>query len=105
MAVRRSGILSGSGLSAVAFGALFLALLFYIWSRYHTMRLGYELGRVSNQERALTKEQRSLKTEINNLSTSERIEKIARDHLKMEEAKPDQVVFIKPKADVSEEKK
>lgn len=79
----------------IGLSVLFVSLVFYVWTRYHAVHLGYELGAISRQERQLFEEQQALNLELNNLTSLERLERLARNDLSLHEPQPEQIVYIK----------
>jgi cell division protein FtsL len=72
----------------------FLSLIFYVWSRTHAVQMGYELNKVVREEQKLLEIQRSLNLELRNLTTLERVERIARKKFGLVDPRPNQVVYL-----------
>lgn len=69
--------------------------LFYVWSRIQVIHLGYEISRALKEGKALMEANKRLRLEVATLKSYDRIEKIAREDLKMVKPKPDQVIVIR----------
>jgi cell division protein FtsL len=69
--------------------------LFYVWSRIQVIRVGYEISNALKEERALMEANKKLRLEIATLKSYARIEKLAREELKMTKPKPEQVIVIR----------
>jgi len=76
-----------------------LVLTFYIWHQMESVRIGYEIGKLEEKAADLKKEVEKLEAKKSALLALERVEKIAREELKMEEAKEKQLLYddIHPK--------
>ncbi len=68
-------------------------LTFYIWHQVESVRLGYEIGMLEKKIVELRKEVEKLETEKSKLLSLEKVEKIAREELKMVEAKYYQIIY------------
>ncbi len=71
---------------------LILVLTFYIWHQMEYVRIGYEIGELEKDLSALKKEVEGFETDKSALLSLERVEKIAREELKLEKAKEEQIV-------------
>ncbi len=71
---------------------LILVLTFYIWHQMEYVRIGYEIGELEEELGALKKDVEKLETDKSALLSLERVEKIAREELKLETAKEEQIV-------------
>ncbi len=69
--------------------------LFFVWSRIQVIQLGYEISKALKQGKALEETQKQLRIEIATLKSYSRVERIAREELKMSKPKPDQVIIIR----------
>jgi cell division protein FtsL len=59
------------------------------------IRVGYEISNALKEERALMEANKKLRLEIATLKSYARIEKLAREELKMTKPKPEQVIVIR----------
>jgi cell division protein FtsL len=71
---------------------LILVLTFYIWHQMEYVRIGYEIGELEGELSGLRKEVEKLETDKSALLSLERVEKIAKEELKLEKAKEEQIV-------------
>lgn len=79
----------------IVFMLLFITeLMLYTWSRVQCVRFGYELSEVTERRAGLTLLQKNLKIEIASLKSPNRIAKIAKEHLKLTDPKPEQLIVI-----------
>ena len=79
------------GLTCAA--ALILILTFYIWHQMEYVRIGYEIGELEEEVLALRKDVETLETDKSFLLSLDRVEKIAKEELKLEKAKAEQIVY------------
>lgn len=73
--------------------AVLFFLTFYIWNQIESIRLGYKIGELEENLRALKKEVEKLEAEKSSLLALERVEKIAKEKLKLENPKKEQVIY------------
>lgn len=73
--------------------AVLFFLTFYIWNQVESIRLGYKIGELEENLLALKKEVEKLETEKSSLLALERVEKIAKERLKLEKPKKEQIVY------------
>lgn len=71
---------------------LILVLTFYIWHQMEYVRIGYEIGKLEEKLSTLRKEVEELETDKSSLLSLERVEKIAKEELKLEKTKEEQIV-------------
>lgn len=71
---------------------IFSALLFYVWQRIQSDKIGYKIIRLQKNIADLKNKNKHLRVEINSLKSLDRIEKIAIEELKM--VKPDKESVI-----------
>jgi len=71
---------------------LILVLTFYIWHQMEYVRIGYEIGELEEELGALKKEVEVFETDKSALLSLERVEKIAKEELKLEKATEEQIV-------------
>lgn len=71
---------------------LILVLTFYIWHQMEYVRIGYEIGELEEELGALKKEVEVFETDKSTLLSLERVEKIAKEELKLEKATEEQIV-------------
>jgi cell division protein FtsL len=79
-------------------GLLFLlvmSLLFYVWTRVKVVQYGYEISAAlkAREEAMLARNERTI--EIATLRSAQRVEKRAREELKMNAPRKDQLVIIR----------
>lgn len=67
----------------ILIGLVVLTVTLYLCQSANHIRVQYELGQMKDKKATLLKEQRELKLSIENLESLERIEKIAREDMKM----------------------
>lgn len=70
-------------------------LLFYTWSRIQVVRIGYEIFNSNSEMRKLDQENKELILEIATLKSPKRIERIAREELKLLPPKEEQIIILK----------
>ncbi len=75
-------------------GALAATGVFHAWQRVEGLRLGYRLGEVTAEHRALLSANEHLRLEVAMLKAPSRIERMARDHFGMAPPRPSQVIVI-----------
>jgi len=71
---------------------LILVLTFYIWHQMEYVRIGYEIGKLEEKLSTLRKEVEELETDKSSLLSLERVEKIAKEELKLEKVKEEQII-------------
>ncbi len=70
-----------------------LILTFYIWNQIESIRLGYRIGKLEDDLQTLEKEVEKLEAKKSSLLSLERVEKIAKEKLKLEKPKKEQVIY------------
>lgn len=70
-------------------------LLFYTWSRVQVVRIGYEIFNANSEMRRLDQENKELILEIATLKSPKRIERIAREELKLLPPKDEQIIILR----------
>lgn len=65
--------------------------LFYIWSQVQIVQYGYEINLLKLKQRRLLEENKKVKLEVSSLKSPTRLEKIAREKLKMNPVQVEQV--------------
>lgn len=88
----------GDGLvTAVLFSLTILiaAFIFYTWSRIEVVKIGYEIFNANSEMRRLDQENKELILEIATLKSPKRIERIAREELKLLPPKDEQIVILR----------
>jgi len=91
----RSG---GEGVVSAVLLALVIiigTLLFFTWSRVQTVKIGYEIFNANSEMRRLDQENKELILEIATLKSPKRIERIAREELKLLPPKDEQIVILR----------
>lgn len=69
--------------------------IFYLWIRLEVIKLGYEISEASRYQMELIQENKRLKIELSNLKSPERIERIARENLKLHYPMGEEVIMVK----------
>lgn len=77
------------------FSTLFIISIFtfYIWHQMESVRLGYETGKLEQEVESLREEVKQLEAKKSSLLALERVERIARDELKLTGPKKDQIIY------------
>lgn len=78
----------------VFIGLIFTVSLFYVWSRVQVTGLEYEISNAEGSLRDLRHELSSLRLEAASLRSPERIERVAREELKLRLPTAEQVVTV-----------
>jgi len=73
--------------------AVMFFLTFYIWNQIESIRLGYKIGELEENLQSLKKDVEKLETEKSSLLALERVEKIAKEKLKLEKSKKEQIIY------------
>ena len=83
--------------SAVLFSLAILiaSFIFYTWSRIEVVKIGYEIFNTNSEMRRLDQENKELILEIATLKSPKRIERIAREELKLLPPKDEQIVILR----------
>lgn len=68
-------------------------LTFYIWNQTESIRLGYDIGKLEENLQTMKKEVEKLETKKSSLLSLERVEKIAKEKLKLEKPKKEQILY------------
>jgi cell division protein FtsL len=68
-------------------------LTFYLWHLTENVRLGYEIARSENELQTLQEDIATLKTKKAALLSLERVEKKAREELKLTDPREDQIIY------------
>ncbi len=68
-------------------------LTFYIWHQTEAVRLGYEINRLEEKVQKLQIEVEELETIKSSMLSLEKVEKIAKEKLKMIDTTEDQIVY------------
>ena len=80
----------------LAAGCVILAigtLTFYIWQQSVLINLGYEASKLERAKAGLEEDIRRLDTERATRLALDKVEKIARDELHLEDARQDQIIY------------
>lgn len=73
---------------------LFLCnITFYIWYQSESIRLGYKIHDLENQAEKRQEEIKQLEAKKEALLAPDRIDRIARNELNLQDVKPDQIIF------------
>jgi cell division protein FtsL len=81
---------------AAAAGCILLAiatLTFYIWHQAAIIRIGYQTSRLEEKKSQLGEDIKRLQTERAALLAPDRVERIAREELRLVEPKPEQIIY------------
>lgn len=70
-----------------------IVLTFYIWNQVESVRLGYKIGKLEENLQTLGKDVEKLEAKKSSLLSLERVERIAKDKLKLEKPKKEQVIY------------
>ncbi|MDD5491337.1 MAG: cell division protein FtsL [bacterium] len=78
---------------------LFLVLLFctaliYVWQQIQVVKVGYTINQLKLQIEERENDNRSLRMKLNNLGSLERVEKIAKERLKMINPPPENIIYL-----------
>ena len=95
---KASDITRGDGLVSAVLAILAIiisVLLFYTWSRVQAVRIGYEIFNANSEMRKLDQENKELILEIATLKSPKRIEKIAREELKLVLPRDEQIIILR----------
>jgi len=73
---------------------LFLGnLTFYIWYQSESIRLGYRIHELELKVEQLKEEIKELEAKKESLLSLERIDRVAREQLQLQDLKPEQIIF------------
>ena len=73
---------------------LFLGnITFYIWYQSESIRLGYKIHDLENQLEKRQEEIKLLEAKKEALLSPDRIDRLAKNELKLQEIKPEQIIF------------
>jgi cell division protein FtsL len=81
---------------AAAAGCVLLAiatLTFYIWHQAAIIQLGYQTSRLEEKRAQLGEDIKRLETERAALLAPDRVDRIAREELRLVEPKPEQIIY------------
>ncbi|MDH4272944.1 MAG: cell division protein FtsL [Candidatus Aminicenantes bacterium] len=81
---------------AAAAGCILLAiatLTFYIWHQAAIIQLGYQTSRLEENKARLGEDIKRLETERAALLAPDRVDRIAREELRLVEPKPEQIIY------------
>ena len=73
--------------------AVMFFLTFYIWNQIESIRVGYKISELEENLQSLKKDVEKLETEKSSLLSLERVEKIAKEKLKLEKSKKEQIIY------------
>lgn len=81
---------------------LFLVLLFctaltYVWQQIQVVKVGYSINQLKLQIEERENENRSLRVKLNNLGSLKRVEKIAKERLKMINPSAENIIYLETK--------
>ncbi len=69
-------------------------LLLQVWNRVQVFELGYQMTELTREREALMEEQKRLRVEAVISSTTERLDKVAREDLGLRPIMPGQVILV-----------
>jgi len=73
---------------------LFLGnLTFYIWYQSESIRLGYKIHELEIKVKELEEEIKKLEAKKESLLSLDRVDRIAREELSLEDTRPEQVIY------------
>jgi cell division protein FtsL len=81
---------------AAAAGCILLAvatLTFYIWHQAAIIQMGYQTSRLEEKMAGLKEEIKKLETDKAALLAPDRVDRIAREELRLVEPKPEQIIY------------
>jgi len=84
---------------SLAVAASVAAFVLHLGLRSRTFKLGYELGRVRNEQAQLRETKRVLELEIASFQNPQRVEVIAKTLLGMQSPTPDRIIPMRPLVD------
>ena len=89
---------------AAAAGCILLAvatLTFYIWHQAAIIQMGYQTSRLEEEMAGLKEEIKKLETDKAALLAPDRVDRIAREELRLVEPKPEQIIYedVRPSDD------
>lgn len=87
--LNKKEVLMGIALTVLAM----LVLIFYVWNQIESVRLGYKIGQLEERLISLKKEVEKLEAEKSSLLALDKVEKIAKQKLKMDKAKKEQIIY------------
>jgi len=80
---------------AVSSGILLIGFaLTFVWINHQAVQIGYAITELNREQLALIDLNRKLKVELANLSSLDRLERLARDKLGLVSPRPNQVVVV-----------
>jgi len=74
-----------------------IILTFYIWNQIESIRLGYKIGNLEVDLENLKQEVEKLEAEKSSLLTLEKVEKTAKEKLKLQSPKREQIIYEEDK--------
>jgi cell division protein FtsL len=80
-------------------GIIVVFFSFYIWHQTESIQIGYSIGELEEEITGLNKEVEKLETIRSQLLSLERVERIAKEKLKMAAPRQDQVYYEELKID------
>ncbi|NOZ85623.1 MAG: hypothetical protein GXP49_05065 [Deltaproteobacteria bacterium] len=91
---RRGMTIKGLLVTMLVIGVLLALGLIRVWTRTEMVRMGFDLRKAGENQRALVIERDTLRRELAALKTPSRVERIARKELGMREPGPDQIIEL-----------
>ncbi|OQX55957.1 MAG: hypothetical protein B5M54_00645 [Candidatus Aminicenantes bacterium 4484_214] len=87
-------------------GGIVLSLLlitFYIWHLSESIRLGYEINQLEKKLETVKKEIAQLEAEKTALLDPGKVERIAREKLKLSDPRPEQIIYLQLDQDLNQD--
>jgi hypothetical protein len=91
--VRKKLIKKDIALGALAGVLTILILTFYIWHLTENVRLGYQIGQDESRLQGLKEDIKKMETRKASLLSLDRVEKLAREALKLADPREDQIIY------------
>ncbi len=76
---------------------VFVCALFYVWQQIQVVRIGYAIDKLKGQIEETENQNKYLKIKLNAVCSLDRVEKIAKDKLKMIDPSPENIVYLEIK--------
>ena len=85
---------TSSGIYFLYILVIFCTFLFYVWQHIQVIKIGYKINKLQTQLEELKNKNRYLRVEVNYLKSLDRIEKIAKEELKMVKPRNEDTIII-----------
>lgn len=83
----------------ILFLLVIISFLLVVWQRTQVVRLGYQLERMEATKKELLRENKALLLEVSSLTSLDRIEKIAKNHLGLKHPDRKNIFIVKKQQD------